>query len=125
MPTIDISKRLPRRTISADINAYNGINTIQGYSASRPEAGEKHLKQVYDDMLKRRQQLAEHYRQYQAMLDDTRLAEWDFHNAVLAMRESVRAQFGPDSNEAQAVGLKKKSKRKRPSRQQQILPMGN
>ena len=39
------------------------------------------------------------------------------HNAVLAMKEVVRGQFGADSNEAQSVGLKKKSDRKRPSRQ--------
>jgi hypothetical protein len=32
------------------------------------------------------------------------------------MKEVVRGQFGVDSNEAQAVGLKKKSDRKRPTR---------
>jgi hypothetical protein len=32
------------------------------------------------------------------------------------MKEVVRGQFGSDSNEARAVGLKKKSERKRPVR---------
>jgi hypothetical protein len=33
------------------------------------------------------------------------------------MKECVRGQFGSDSNEAQAIGFKKKSERKRPKRQ--------
>ncbi len=33
---------------------------------------------------------------------------------MLAMKEVVRGQYGSDSNEAQAVGMKKKSDRKRP-----------
>ena len=54
---------------------------------------------------------------YRAASDAARLAEWEFHNAVLAMKEVVKGQFGSDSNEAQSVGLKKKSDRKRPTRQ--------
>jgi hypothetical protein len=53
---------------------------------------------------------------YQDSVDASRAAEWAFHNAVLAMKEVVRGQFGSDSNEARAVGLKKKSDRKRPVR---------
>lgn len=52
--------------------------------------------------------------------DAARLAEWEFHNAVLAMKEVVKGQFGSDSDEAQAVGLKKKSDRKRPVRQRAV-----
>ena len=52
----------------------------------------------------------------QASVDAARTAEWDFHNAILAMKEVVRGQFGADSNEARAIGLKKKSDRKRPVR---------
>lgn len=54
---------------------------------------------------------------FKAVADAARLAEWDFHNAVLAMKEVVRGQFGSDSDQAQVVGLKKKSERKRPSKQ--------
>jgi hypothetical protein len=43
-------------------------------------------------------------------------AEWALHNAVLGARTQVRAQYGDDSNELQAVGHKKRSDRKRPSR---------
>lgn len=38
--------------------------------------------------------------------------EWEFHNLILGAKDPRVAQFGRDSNEAQAVGLKKKSEYK-------------
>lgn len=55
--------------------------------------------------------------QYHAATDEARLAEWNFHNCVLAMKTFVVAQYGSDSNQAQAIGLKKKSAYNRPVRQ--------
>ena len=43
-------------------------------------------------------------------------AEVNFHDIVVGAKEQVRAQYGSDSNEVQAPGLKKKSERKRPIR---------
>ena len=45
-----------------------------------------------------------------------RKAEQDFHNAVLAMKEAVKGQFGSDGKEAVTIGLKRKSDRKLPTR---------
>ncbi|ASC70047.1 hypothetical protein XM38_009770 [Halomicronema hongdechloris C2206] len=41
---------------------------------------------------------------------------WQQIRLLLAMKEGVRGQFGSDSDEAQAIGFKKKSERKRPRR---------
>jgi hypothetical protein len=49
-----------------------------------------------------------------AAMDAARAAEWAFHNAMLGVKDQVIAQFGKDSNEVQALGLKKKSERKAP-----------
>jgi hypothetical protein len=46
---------------------------------------------------------------FEAARDNLVGAEWTRHNLVLGMRTQVKAQFGDDSNEVQAVGLKKKS----------------
>jgi hypothetical protein len=51
-----------------------------------------------------------------AAVDAARQAEVEFHEAVLSMKESVRGQFGPNSDEAQAIGYKRKSEYKRPRR---------
>jgi hypothetical protein len=56
----------------------------------------------------------------QAAARDTAVAnEWKHHNLMLGARDQVVAQFGRDSNEAQAVGLKKKSEYKAPGRKKQ------
>ncbi len=36
------------------------------------------------------------------------------------MKEVIRGQYGSDSDQAQAVGLKKKSDRKRPNRKKPV-----
>jgi hypothetical protein len=46
--------------------------------------------------------------------DEAVAREWEFHNLMLGVKEQVIAQFGKDSNEVQALGLKKKSEYNRP-----------
>jgi hypothetical protein len=46
-------------------------------------------------------------------------AEWDFHNAMLGVKEQVVAQYGNDSDAVQSLGLTKKSGRKSPARRAQ------
>ena len=43
-------------------------------------------------------------------------AEWAMHNAILGAKTQVIAQYGPDSDAIQSLGLKRKSERKRPAR---------
>ena len=111
------SRRLAAQSLSQDVDSLNGFNTIQSYSTQRQEATPLALQQTYQAMLASQQAETEKLALYRAAADAARLAEWEFHNAVLAMKEVVRGQFGADSNEAQSVGLKKKSDRKRPTRQ--------
>ena len=111
------SRRLAAQSLGQDVDSLNGFNTIHSYSTQRQEATPLALQQTYQAMLASQQAETEKLALYRAAADAARLAEWEFHNAVLAMKEVVRGQFGADSNEAQSVGLKKKSDRKRPTRQ--------
>lgn len=43
-------------------------------------------------------------------------AEWAFHDFILGAKTQVKAQYGDSSNEIQALGLKKKSEYKSPSK---------
>lgn len=52
---------------------------------------------------------------YRAAADARALAQHTLHNRVLQVRNAVAAQYGLDSDEVVAVGLKKKSER-RPNR---------
>ena len=117
MATTDTSRRLQNRLLRQDIDSLHGLYTIEHYITSRPAATPDALQAAYQVMLDKQQKETEMLAHAKAAIDDARLAEWEFHNAILAMKESVRGQFGSDSNEAQAVGYKKKSERKRPRRQ--------
>jgi hypothetical protein len=113
MNNIDYSKRIPVKVISADIDSFHGLNFITNYIPVRTEATPEALKQAYEAMLAQQQKETELMATIKAAADAARQAEVVFHNAVLSMKESVRGQFGPNSDEAQAIGYKKKSEYKR------------
>ena len=51
-----------------------------------------------------------------AARDTANAAEWTFHNKIQGAKKQVIAQYGEDSDQVQAIGLKKKSERKKPVR---------
>lgn len=114
------SRRLSPQVIGSDTDSMNGLGTINAYTTSRTEATPEALQSAYRAMLSKQQLEVEHQATYKSAADAARKAEWEFHNAVLAMKEVVLGQFGSDSNEARSVGLKKKSERKRPTRSKAI-----
>ncbi|MFN6482148.1 MULTISPECIES: hypothetical protein [unclassified Nostoc] len=120
MATQDRTRRLPSQSISQDINSWHGLQTISTYDTTRADASVANLQQAYQAMLAQQQAETEKLTLYRAATDARRLAEWEFHNAVLAMKEVIRGQYGSDSDQAQAVGLKKKSERKRPNRKKSV-----
>jgi hypothetical protein len=120
MPSQDTTRRLRPQNISQDIISFHGLQTIGAYDTTRSDASATNLQQAYQAMLVQQQAETERLALYRAAADAARLAEWEFHNAVLAMKEVVRGQYGSDSDQAQAIGLKKKSDRKRPIRKRSV-----
>ncbi|MEH1813458.1 MAG: hypothetical protein V7K26_00825 [Nostoc sp.] len=116
----DTTRRLRPQVISEDVTSWHGLQTIATYETNRADASTTNLQQAYQAMLAQQQAETEKLTLYRAAADAARLAEWEFHNAVLAMKEVVRGQYGSDSDQAQAVGLKKKSDHKRPSRKKLV-----
>jgi len=113
MNKIDYSKKIPAKIIDADIESFHGLNFITNYIPVRSEATPEELKAAYDIMFSLQKQEVELAAQIKATSDAARQAEVEFHDAVLAMKETVRGQFGPNSDEAAANGYKKKSEYKR------------
>ncbi|WP_373527283.1 hypothetical protein [Nostoc sp.] len=120
MPTQDTTRRLSPQVISEDVTSWHGLQTISTYNTTRVDASAANLQLAYQSMLAEQQAETEKQTLYRAAADAARLAQWEFHNAVLAMKEVVRGQYGLDSDQAQAVGLKKKSEYKRPSRKKLV-----
>jgi hypothetical protein len=116
MPVVNMTRRLPDKTLGADIDSLNGLGTVEGYTPVREDASPKQLRTSFDTMQAMQQKETELQAMLKAAADEARQAEWEFHNSILSMKEAVRAQFGSDSNEAQSIGYKKKSEYKRPRR---------
>jgi len=116
MATADTNRRITPSTIQQDIDSFNGLKTVAEYKTARTEATPEALQAAYSEMQVKQREETEKEKLFKAAADASKLAEWNFHNAVLAMKESVKGQFGSDSDAAQAVGFKKKSERKRPSK---------
>jgi hypothetical protein len=115
------TNRLRPLVISQDVDSLHGLQTISTYDTSRADASVANIQQAYQAMMAQQQAETEKLASYRAAADAARLAEWEFHNTILAMKEVVRGQYGSDSDQAQAVGLKKKSDRKRPSRKKSVI----
>ncbi|MEA5448219.1 hypothetical protein VB780_06535 [Leptolyngbya sp. CCNP1308] len=116
MAIVDTSRRLQVRYILQDIESFEGAGTVPSYPTARPEATLEFLQAARQTMQDMQQKETELLTKAKAAADKARQAEWEFHNAVMAMKEAVRGHFGSDSDEAQAVGYKKKSEHKRPRR---------
>jgi hypothetical protein len=110
------TRRLTPATLTQDIQSWNGLQAIDTYQSPRSEASVEALKLAYQTMLQNQQLLVEKQAAHRAATDAAKQAEWAFHNAILAMKDAVRGQYGADSNEVQAIGFKKKSHRKRPTK---------
>ncbi|MEA5447803.1 hypothetical protein VB780_04430 [Leptolyngbya sp. CCNP1308] len=119
----DTTRRLAPKRIAQDIQALNSLGAIANYAPMRPEASHQALQQAYQAMEQSQQDEALMEATLKASRDHARQAEWDFHNAILAMKQSILGQFGPNSDEIQAIGYTKSSKRK-PSSRQKPLAMG-
>jgi len=110
------SRRLRPEELEADRAAVVAVQSIPGYQPLNTA----YSAQTLVDLNKARD-AAQHAeilaQQALATARDIACAsEWALHNSVIGARTQMRAQYGDDSNEVQAVGLKKRSDRKRPSR---------
>ncbi len=112
----DTTRRLAPKRIAQDIQALNSLRAIANYAPMRPEASHQALQQAYQAMRQSQQDEVLMEATFKASRDHARQAEWAFHNAVLAMKQSILGQFGPNSDEIQAIGYTKSSKRKRSPR---------
>jgi hypothetical protein len=110
------TRRLSPSVIADDIATINAVKDITGYAPANPayaaavldaDVAAVHAKQAQVDQLKAALAAAE---------DDLTAAQWKLHNDALGVKDQVRAQYGKNSNEVQAVGLKKPVEYKSPKR---------
>ncbi len=101
--------------LQADQEAYTALQAITGYAPLNQSFSKDNLAEYFDSFQNMRQAEINAQNALDAARDNATAAEWDFHNAMLGVKAQVVAQFGDDSNEAQSLGLTKKSERKAPA----------
>lgn len=108
----DQSKRLTPVVLTEDEAAFNALQSVTGYTPSNPAHTITALSQAVNEM--RAAQAAEDQAAAAAAAarDKAVAEEWEFHNVILGAKDQAKAQFGKDSVEVQALGLKRTSEYK-------------
>jgi hypothetical protein len=106
------SKRIRPIILKADQEAYMALLSLGQYAPVNPEFTKTKVTQAFEAQQATRQPEIDAQNALDAARDNATAAEWAFHNAMLGVKTQVIAQYGVDSNEAQALGLVKKSERK-------------
>ena len=110
------SVRLRPALLQADRQAHAALQNVAGYAPANAAFSLVNLQNLREQM--DAEQASEAEKQAAAMTarDVATAAEWAYHNALLGAKEQVIAQFGKDSAQVQALGLKRKSEYKKPTK---------
>ena len=112
----DESKRLKPALVAEDESGFAALQAMALYEPANQAYALPAINSAHGLMLSARTEEAQAQAALDTARDNTVAKEWAFHNLMLAAKDQVRAQFGRDSNEVQAVNLKKTSEYKAPQR---------
>jgi hypothetical protein len=111
----DRSKRINPKILAEDIASLEALETITDYNPANTNLTLAKLKTLKTSMDSKRAAETQALATAAAARDDATALEWDYHEAIVGMRDQVVAQFGRSSNQAQSVGRKKDTERKAPT----------
>lgn len=110
------TRRMASALLSADREAFDALQGIANYTPANPAYKTEAVKAARDRMDDLLREAIQAEAAAAAKRDAAIGGEWEFHNAMLGVKMQVNAQFGDDSDEVAALGLKKKSDYKSPTR---------
>jgi hypothetical protein len=106
-------KRLPADVLQEDLDTYAAFLALEDYAPSNAQYARAIVKGVKDSMTANQTAEIQVFAAANAKRDATVDSELEFHQLILGVKHQVKAQYGENSNELQALGLKKKSDYKR------------
>lgn len=101
-------KRLSRSMIDDDRQTFLALKNIADYTPLNKEVEVSKVEALAQEMQAAQDQEAIQEHTLDALRDKSTLAERDFHDAITECKQQVRAQYGPNSDEVNSLGLKKK-----------------
>ena len=118
----DESRRLTPAVVVSDKESFAALQAISGYAPANPAFAMAIINTAQNELNAAQQAEAQAAAAAATARDNAVAKEWAFHNLVLGAKDQVVAQFGRDSNEVQAVGLKKASEFKQRQRKPKTPP---
>ena len=106
--------RLKPSLIQADRDAFAALQAIVGYAPANAAYTLTAITAARTSLDGAQQAETQAAAAAAAARDDAVAREWEFHNLMLGVKDQIIAQFGKDSTEVQAIGLKRKSEYSRP-----------
>jgi hypothetical protein len=112
------TRRIAPSILQSDLESFAALQAIATYAPPNPAYTLDAITTAQENMQAKQTAETQTAAALAAARDSANEAEWAFHNAILGMRMQVTAQYGENSDEVQAVGLKKKSEYKKPAKKQ-------
>ena len=110
------TNRIKPAAIEADESGFAALQAMPGYAPANQAYALAAIMAAHASMQSAWTTESQAEAALAAARDNSVAAEWAFHNLMLGVKDQVRAQYGRDSNEVQALSLKKSSERKTPQR---------
>ena len=114
------TRQLSPTELQEDLETFAGLEGIEGYVPSNDEYTVAKGAQLKTSMQASEALEIQKYNEWQASRDKKVADQWKFHDFNRNAKIQVKAQFGEDSDEVAATGLKKKSEYKSPKKK--IVP---
>ena len=118
----DQTKRINPSILQADLDAFSALLAITDYRPINEDYSVDIGQRIKDRMLGNQTTEVQSKAKYEADKDASVESEWELHNYVLGVKDQIKAQFGADSSQIQALGLKKKSEYKTSKRKTSTSP---
>ena len=106
-------KRLPAQVVADDTKAFHALATIEGYAPHDPELKLDAVTATFDELSADQAAFVRAQVAMDAARDKLAHTEQRAHSKMLRVMDSVCSQYGDDSNEYAALGMKKKSEYKK------------
>ena len=103
--------RVQAQILSDDIEAYQALATMADYDPRDPNTTLEALTASYNTLRADEAALIRSQVALDTARDKLAATERRFHTQMLDVKNQVKAQYGEDSNELAALGLKKKSEK--------------
>ncbi len=110
------SRRIGPAVLQADLDAQVALAAMTDYKPANAAFSLANITTALTVMQTAQQAELRAQAALDAARDAAAAAEWRFHEAMQGAKTQVVAQYGVNSDQLQALGLKKKSEHKRPVR---------